>query len=599
MRRHASNTSSAAFSQAQRLTIIISSAIFLHSTLTDAFAYVIKSSDPMGKLNSAVEETEICHGRNKPPEGGRSIAQYGVVNWKQSFQAQAVVFYETYECSENRIAVIVRLLNERTGVQYVDMSGPNISPNIRGFRAINLDRSAEAILYTGRRATYEEAKRMVPGSMYIPRLPGNPTLSSYCIGNVVKPSWSGRFDLSSDDPKKWDVYKTALIALRTTFNEVKDNPDAMKVVLGINPLEIPRTGLVSNPDPGGPGLENVEPVQERIDDIYRYMGEDPAEEDIDITSRCIIIPAGSGVPDMADLIEDPSTTEETGNKKSSKGINTGKNTRKKQKLSAKEQVPNSDTDPLAVDNQSRPILVDQGQAAGALEPKPKRGRPRKSPLQQPPLQPPYNPPTENTEVPDQNRPAPKPNRKSKVLMELEGIVEQYSKIRPTKKDTSGENLEERIQKKKQSLEPDRAQLKKEIKAKFQNVPPVNLIPAMEEQFKRIHEIPRRGDISGGPGGISMTGQQDFTQYAPDPFGQSDSSMMAPPQYLFEERQRRQSLMNSQEQMFDADAGAQFLDLDSTFGNNNLVGQSGQADRVPGENPIADFEALMNLFSLAE
>ncbi|EGX45073.1 hypothetical protein AOL_s00173g174 [Orbilia oligospora ATCC 24927] len=292
-------------------------------------------------MKSSTLENEICRQKTEPPEGGASVTQFGVVNWKQSFQPQAIAFYGNLFCSENNLLAIVRLLDERTGAQYVDMSGPNIPPNIRSYRPLNLNQHFEDIRFIERQSTYREAKKMLPGSIYVPQLPNDPLRSSYCVGGVVVPKWSKRYDLSSDDPEKWDVYKQAMEALRKTFNEFKRNPREMKKLLGITSLELPsfNSDLMANI-----GLNDIQGAQRTIDELYNNMNQNVADLSGSVNlQNCIINPTGQGVPDMKNLVVDPDAFqppvgdgEIIGSFDSFGNIDAGPTILKKQKLSTQE-----------------------------------------------------------------------------------------------------------------------------------------------------------------------------------------------------------------------------------------------------------------------
>ncbi|KAF3107947.1 hypothetical protein TWF102_011433 [Orbilia oligospora] len=292
-------------------------------------------------MKSSTLENEICRQKTEPPEGGASVTQFGVINWKQSFQPQAIAFYGNLFCSENHLLAIVRLLDERTGAQYVDMSGPNIPPGIRSYRPLNLNQPLEDIKYTERHTTYREAKKMLPGSIYVPQLPNDPLRSSYCVGDVVVPKWSKRYDLSSDDPEKWDVYKQAMEALRKTFNEFKRNPREMKRLLGITSIELPsfNSDLMANI-----GLNDIQGAQKTIDDLSNNMNQNLADLSGSVNlQNCIINPTGQGVPDMKDLVADPGTSRPPvggggiiGSLDSFGDIDAGPTILKKQKLSTQD-----------------------------------------------------------------------------------------------------------------------------------------------------------------------------------------------------------------------------------------------------------------------
>ncbi|KAK6530817.1 hypothetical protein TWF281_007654 [Arthrobotrys megalospora] len=288
MTKHPPSVASAAFSWAYMLPIIISSTLFLHSTPTNAFAYATRAGGPRSKLLSGISEDYDCRTRRELVPGVKPLAQFGIVNWKDSLQGRAFAFYDSYVCAEHNLIAIVRLLDVLSGVQYADLSGPNFPDIVRGYRAIDLSLSEE----DGGRVI-EEAKRMIPGSIYVPIVPDDPTKSSYCTGSIVVTPWSDQYDVSSDDPEKWDEYKKALEALRKTFQEVKRNPAIMQSILGIGSVELPP-------------LRKLDDIRnERIEQFYRekYSSEGPGSGQLE---RCLIMSAGQKVPEMKDFIVDPS-----------------------------------------------------------------------------------------------------------------------------------------------------------------------------------------------------------------------------------------------------------------------------------------------------
>ncbi|KAK6355834.1 hypothetical protein TWF718_000215 [Orbilia javanica] len=331
--------------------------LFLYPTPIDGFAYLVRSSNERSKVNSGIIESELCHHRIEPKGGGASITQFGVVNWKQSFQAKAIVFFTSATCVDNTAVVMIRLLNERTGVQYVDMSGPNIPPNIHGYRALNLDKDLGPNVPLSRRHIYEEAARMVPGSMYVPRLPNDPTQSSYCLGSIVVPPWNNRYNLSSDDPTQWDVYKQAMQMLRVTFGEFRRNPPVVKNLLGIEPVEL---------DPLPVDEDPTRDVQRRINQFYNEMDINPEDfpqfGSIGV-EECVILAAGQGVPEMKDFLVDPEIAQVPaeivagpGDPDSFENADIEPTITKKQKPSAQEPVLDPDFDLRYVNTNSAPYL---------------------------------------------------------------------------------------------------------------------------------------------------------------------------------------------------------------------------------------------------
>ncbi|KAF3221434.1 hypothetical protein TWF192_008623 [Orbilia oligospora] len=501
-------------------------------------------------MKSSTLETELCRQKTEPPEGGASITQFGIINWKQSFQPQAIAFYGNAFCSENNLLAIVRLLDERTGAQYIDMSGPNIPPNIRSYRPLNLNQPLEDIRFIERHPTYKEAKKMLPGSIYVPHLPSDPLRSSYCVGDVVVPKWSKRYDLSSDDPTKWDVYKQAMEALRQTFNEFKRNPGEMKKLLGIKTIELPsfNSNIMAHIS-----LNDIQGAQRTIDEFYNDMNRRLAGRSGSANlQNCIINPTGQGVPDMKDLVADPDTSqppvgggEITGGFDSFGNTDAGPTIFKKQKLSTQqpkvagsvgafpylpsrslpENKPESRFE-IETATQFGETIPQYDQASGRgnfqrvpetfWPPQPadqlifQLNQPFPSPNYQPYMpqfQPRYNRGPQLEHI-DQTAPQNSPMKalsnkgqnplvdlrtNNEKLLELKDIVSRYSKG-PTKKKLKEEMLGRRANEGAEELESDENQLKKEIKDSLQDVLPPILNPTGEDISSRLHRKPKRPTV---------------------------------------------------------------------------------------------------------
>ncbi|KAK6514965.1 hypothetical protein TWF506_007323 [Arthrobotrys conoides] len=531
---------------------------------------------------------------------------------------------------------------------------------------------------SGRRRVYEEARRMVPGSIYVPRLPNDPTRSSYCIGNVVVPPWTKLYDLSSDDPEKWDSYKRALDALRKTFNEFRSDPETVKNILGLQPTELPPLSELN--------VYDAEDSEEAVDRVNVNM-----HQNLDMLSgmgsleKCIIRPAGQGVPDMANLVVDPSTPRPqagviTDSVNSFSDIDTGPAILKKQKLTNQEPnvVGNPEAMPGLFLDYARPYFLQKSvpenkpkiwvapQLPESIPQVPGRDMTQQffksfpftpnlqfqsAPQYQMQSYPPYNPQLQSTYNPPfqalnnpqlgsqyfpqfqfqpiqqfQAIPQPvvekQPNPPNKginaqsqgsgtsglnkeKLLELEYIVSRYSKG-ATKKKFESEILGRRAGEKKQEFEPDRNQIRQEIKDRFQNIPPKVLDQIREDQLNRIRVGPRKQDIPVRPNTnllpTNQVGVDNPPPYNPSQYEQNflssisnvkwnpDDFSMVPPRYLTEERQRNENLRSLQAQMMNPDPFGQMQG--SLFGNNNPL--RGNREQQAGSK--VDFEALMKLFN---
>ncbi|KAF3286783.1 hypothetical protein TWF970_008622 [Orbilia oligospora] len=496
-------------------------------------------------MKSSTLENEICRQKTEPPEGGASVTQFGVVNWKQSFQPQAIAFYGNLFCSENNLLAIVRLLDERTGAQYVDMSGPNIPPNIRSYRPLNLNQPLEDIRFIERQSTYREAKKMLPGSIYVPQLPNDPLRSSYCVGGVVVPKWSKRYDLSSDDPEKWDVYKQAMEALRKTFNEFKRNPREMKKLLGITSLELPsfNSDLMANI-----GLNDIQGAQRTIDELYNNMNQNVADLSGSVNlQNCIINPTGQGVPDMKNLVVDPDAFqppvgggEIIGSFDSFGNIDAGPTILKKQKLSTQE-----------------PKVVGSFNSFQYF--------------------------------PSRNLPENEPESR----FEIESTETQFRETIPQHGQALG-----------RELESDESQFKKEIKDRLQGVPSPISNPTGEDKSSHLRGGPRRPTIPIQLNrSVPQTNQAigyNPPAYNPGEYEQDFlsliSSMNWDPndfpiyqrRFKTKEQRRLEELRDAQGQITNPEPGNQ--PRGSLFSNNNPIGGGTQEQGVPD----IDFDALMKL-----
>ncbi|KAF3156562.1 hypothetical protein TWF569_005546 [Orbilia oligospora] len=581
-------------------------------------------------MKSSTLENEICRQKTEPPEGGASVTQFGVINWKQSFQPQAIAFYGNLFCSENHLLAIVRLLDERTGAQYVDMSGPNIPPGIRSYRPLNLNQPLEDIKYTERHTTYREAKKMLPGSIYVPQLPNDPLRSSYCVGDVVVPKWSKRYDLSSDDPEKWDVYKQAMEALRKTFNEFKRNPREMKRLLGITSIELPsfNSDLMANI-----GLNDIQGAQKTIDDLSNNMNQNLADLSGSVNlQNCIINPTGQGVPDMKDLVADPGTSRPPvggggiiGSLDSFGDIDAGPTILKKQKLSTQDprvvgsmdafpylpprNLPENEPESrfeIETETQFRETIPQYGQALGRvpqyyplseLQPAQKLQS-----ISQPEYQRQYNLPMEDVSNQGQN-PHVDLRTNNEKLLELEDIVSRYSKG-PTKKKIKEEMLGRRSAERSGELESDESQFKKEIGDRLQRVPSPISNPTGEDISSRLRGRSRKPTVpiqlnKGVPQTNQATGhnppaynpsdyEQDFLSLISSMNWDSNDFPIYQRRFIPKEQRRVEELRGAQGQITNPEPGNQ--PRGSLFGNDNPIGGGTQDQGVPD----VDFDALMKL-----
>ncbi|KAK6530251.1 hypothetical protein TWF694_003614 [Orbilia ellipsospora] len=253
--------------------------IVLRASFADAYAYAIVAGYPAAKPYTSSIEHAGCRGKKEVDEGYKNIEQFAVVNWEGSYQANALAFYSSTNCVPGGVEVLVRLFDDPHAVQYIDLSSADIPDNLRSYRAIPLETAArEGSRYIAELLNMEE------GTIYVPKVPWDPKKSGYCKGRVVIPDWSNRFDLSSGDPSSSEVYRDVLAVLRTTFAAMKNNPEAIRPLLGVLAEEL-----------AGDELKSLQrPVQEVAPQIVpEILGQNPAPE-------CVIFSANQGVSNMAE-----------------------------------------------------------------------------------------------------------------------------------------------------------------------------------------------------------------------------------------------------------------------------------------------------------
>ncbi|KAF3940504.1 hypothetical protein ABW19_dt0206724 [Dactylella cylindrospora] len=159
------------------------------STIANAGLLGYISSNPLGKpyVNDdfPTRGPGDCTNRSVK-EKNESTKNFGFLaygSWEGISQARAVAFYSSKNCGKDSLEIVVRLLDDRNSIQLVNLSGSNIPPDILSYRAIDPDNpSISDIRYP---TVNEDVKKMIPGTVYVPRVPDNIFQSSYCSGLVI------------------------------------------------------------------------------------------------------------------------------------------------------------------------------------------------------------------------------------------------------------------------------------------------------------------------------------------------------------------------------------------------------------------------------
>ncbi|KAJ6257289.1 hypothetical protein Dda_8178 [Drechslerella dactyloides] len=201
--------------------------------LSNGYGYTTLGASPNSKLHSGSIEGDGCRGKGEQA-GYRTFERMGIVNWNGSYPVRALAFFTSTKCAPSGVSTLARLYDDPYASQYIDLSGAYIPDNLRSFRAIDLARVDDYGI-----AVLGQLKKMRPGTIYVPQVPGNPTKSSYRYGSIVIPPWNDQYDLSSGKDESWAEYKRAIVDLQTAFHDLRKDPVAANRLLGIDATEVP------------------------------------------------------------------------------------------------------------------------------------------------------------------------------------------------------------------------------------------------------------------------------------------------------------------------------------------------------------------------